>query len=346
MPRKIPKAEIPSDDVVASILKDFGEDVATSGDSLLDVEKVIIPVCPTLDLIHNGGLQEGTFVIFSGQPRCGKTTTSLHFAGKAQSAQYGHRQVIFLNTEARLERRDLQGIGDLKTDLEHFVLIRSIPPYLNDKGEVIRAGKILTAKDYLKIAERFLINTTRRVVILDSVSAMIGESEWMDGLDSVAMGEAQRLFSKFMRRMVPVIATNKHIFIGTVHLYSNLSNTGPKWLEKMSSSANYGLATKFKSTHFTTIRAGNTKDGEAIGQEVHWICERSPLGPPGSATTSTIRYGQGIDEVKEIIDFAIDINLIEKNGTWYYMRFLPKEGKGKNLEHPKAQGPRGKKLID
>src|SRR5438270_7996977 len=102
MARKIQKSIVSNGDVIGSILKDFGEDTVVSGDSLLEVDKVVIPVCPTLDLIHNGGWQEGTFVVLSGPPRCGKTTTSLHFAGRAQLPEYGCRQIIFLNAEARL----------------------------------------------------------------------------------------------------------------------------------------------------------------------------------------------------------------------------------------------------
>lgn len=283
------------------------------GDWLLNQKKAVIPLSPSLDFAHNGGLQEGSFVVLVGPPRCGKTTTSLHFAGKAQQPEYGSREVIYINAEARLEKRDLLGIARLKVDPPYFYIIQSTPP----DEETGSPGKILTAKDNLTIAERFILGTTRKVIILDSVSAMVGESEWIDGLDSVAIGEAQRLFSKFMRRMSQVIATNKHIFIGIVHLYANAGgNMGPKWLEKMSNSAQYGLATKFKATHFEQWSIGGEKKTQ-IGQLVHWRCERSPLGPPGIPAVGYLRYGEGIDEVMELLGYAIDMNFITQSGAWY-----------------------------
>jgi recombination protein RecA len=320
MAKKTPaQAAIPADDVVGSILKDFGEGVLISGDDLLDRDKTLIPVSPALDFGHNGGWQEGTFVVLSGPPRCGKTTTSLHFAGKCQRPEHGSRQVIYLNAEARLEKRDLHGIASIRTDKASFMIAQSTPPAVDSSGAIVKPGKILTAKDYLGIAERFLLNTVGKVVILDSVSAMMGESEWNEGLDSVAIGEAQRLFSTFMRRMSQVIATNRHIFIGIVHLYSNIGNSmGPKWLEKMSTSANYGLATKLRATHFEPWTTG---DKVVIGQVVHWRCERSPLGQPGIVADSFIRYGEGIDEVQEIIKYALYLKFIVRDGSWYKLEF-------------------------
>ncbi len=312
---KEPKA--PSDKVIADIVKDFGQGVIVGGDAIINQKKAVIPLSPTMDFAHNGGLQEGSFVVLVGPPRCGKTTTSLHFAGKAQQPEYGSRGVVYLNAEARLEKRDLLGIARLKVEPPHFYIVQSTPPD-EEKGT---PGKILTAKDYLTIAERFIMGTTRKVIILDSVSAMVGESEWVDGLDSVAIGEAQRLFSKFMRRMSQVIATNQHIFIGIVHLYANAGGgPGPKWLEKMSNSAQYGLATKFKATYFEAWNTGTDDKKNQIGQLVHWKCERSPLGQPGVPALGHLRYGEGIDEVMETVGYAIDLDFIVKSGSWYTLK--------------------------
>jgi recombination protein RecA len=183
-----------------------------------------------------------------------------------------------------------------------------------------------------------LIGTTDKVIILDSISAMVGESEWNEGLDANAVGEAQRLFSKFMRRMSQVIATNRHIFIGIVHLYANMGGAaakGPKWLEKMSHSAQYGLATKFKATHFESWKVGSGDKESQVGQCIFWKCERSPLGQPGLSADSYLRFGYGLDESMELIEMALPINLIEKSGTWYELRFV--EGDKK----PNVQGMEG-----
>jgi recombination protein RecA len=58
-------------------------------------------------------------------------------------------------------------------------------------------------------------------------------------------------------------------------------------------------------------------DSSQIGQEVEWQVVCSALGPPGASITSYIRYGQGIDKHTELINFAVDIGLINKGGAWY-----------------------------
>jgi len=70
--------------------KSFGDDIVLSANSVLDTKVINIPISPSLDIILNGGVPEGSFVIFTGQPKCGKTTTSLYLAGNAQQPEYGY----------------------------------------------------------------------------------------------------------------------------------------------------------------------------------------------------------------------------------------------------------------
>ena len=130
------------------VLKQFGSDIILSGNAIVDKKTVIIPVSPSVDLILNGGIPEGSFVVLTGQPKCGKTTTSLDFAATAQKPQYAHssfkegREVYYLNIEGRLKKRDLEGIPGL--NLEKFHVIGS------------QTGKILHAEEYLQIGERII----------------------------------------------------------------------------------------------------------------------------------------------------------------------------------------------
>lgn len=103
------------------VKKKFGDDIMRSATSVVDRESVVIPVSPALDLVLNGGIPEGSFVIFTGQPKCGKTTTSLDFAATAQKDEYQGdskkpRHVYYLNIEGRLKKRDLEGIPHLNLD--------------------------------------------------------------------------------------------------------------------------------------------------------------------------------------------------------------------------------------
>jgi predicted ATP-dependent serine protease len=70
------------------VIKTFGEDIILSGNSVVDKKVLTIPLSPSLDIVLNGGIPEGSFVVLTGQPKCGKTTTSLDFAATAQKPEY------------------------------------------------------------------------------------------------------------------------------------------------------------------------------------------------------------------------------------------------------------------
>ena len=148
--------------------KSFGDDIVLSANSVLDTKVINIPISPSLDIILNGGVPEGSFVILTGQPKCGKTTTSLYVAAIAQQKQYAHgdfadgREVYYLNIEGRLKKRDLNGIKGL--DLDRFHIIGS------------KTGKILHAEEYLQIGERIINEVPGSVVIIDSYSALCTEA--------------------------------------------------------------------------------------------------------------------------------------------------------------------------
>jgi len=130
------------------VLKTFGDDIILSGNAVVDKKVLTIPFSPSLDIILNGGVPEGSFVVLTGQPKCGKTTSSLDFAATAQKPEYAYgsfkdgREVYYLNIEGRLKKRDLEGIPGL--NLSKFHVIGS------------QTGKILHAEEYLQIGERII----------------------------------------------------------------------------------------------------------------------------------------------------------------------------------------------
>ena len=195
------------------VLKQFGSDIILSGNAIVDKKTVIIPVSPSVDLILNGGIPEGSFVVLTGQPKCGKTTTSLDFAATAQKPQYAHssfkegREVYYLNIEGRLKKRDLEGIPGL--NLEKFHVIGS------------QTGKILHAEEYLQIGERIINEIPGCLLIIDSYSALCTEAEITSDMDKMQRADGAKLLAKFCRKVSNVIPVNKNIVIGITHLMGN-----------------------------------------------------------------------------------------------------------------------------
>lgn len=301
------------------VVKNFGDDIILDGNAIVDKKNTIIPVSPSLDIILNGGIPEGSFVVLTGQPKCGKTTTSLDFAATAQKPEYkgdlkDTREVYYLNIEGRLKKRDLEGIPGL--NLEKFHVIGS------------QQGKILHAEEYLQIAEKIINEVPGCVLIIDSYSALCTEAEITSEMDKMQRADGAKLLAKFCRKVANVIPVNKNIVIGITHLMGNPTGYGAEFKEKSGQAIAYQTDIKLRAKTFKpwTLSADSTQ----IGQEIEWQVICSALGPPGGNITSYIRYGQGVDKYMEAITLASDMGLIHKGGAWYTLTGLP--------DKPKFQG--------
>lgn len=288
------------------VTKQFGSDIILTGNAVVDKKVLTIPVSPSLDMILNGGIPEGSFVVLTGQPKCGKTTTSLDFAATAQREEYRGslketREVYYLNIEGRLKKRDLEGIPGLNLDKFHVI------------GS--QTGKILHAEEYLQIAERIINEIPGCVLIIDSYSALCTEAEITSDMDKMQRADGAKLLAKFCRKVANVIPVNKNIVIGITHLMGNPTGYGAEFKEKSGQAIAYQTDIKLRAKTFKpwVLSADSTQ----IGQEIEWQVICSALGPPGGSITSYLRYGQGIDKHTELISLAIDIGLINKGGAWY-----------------------------
>ena len=302
------------------VKKKFGDGIMVNANAVVDQELVIIPVSPSLDMALNGGIPEGSFVIFTGQPKCWKTTTSLDFAATAQRKEYAHssfaegRQVYYLNIEGRLKKRDLQGIPNL--NLDNFNIIGS------------QEGKILHAEEYLQIAERIINEIPGSVVIIDSYSALCTESEITSEMNKMQRADGAKLLAKFCRKVANVIPVNKNIVIGITHLMGNPTGYGAEFKEKSGQAVAYQTDIKLRAKTFKAWTTG--KDNVQIGQEIQWQVICSALGPPGGSTASYLRYGEGLDKSIELFKLATDLGLVDKGGAWYTFSCLE--------DKPKFQG--------
>ena len=293
--------------IKTDIKKNFGDDIILSGNSVIDKKILNVSISPSLDIALNGGIPEGSFVILTGQPKCGKTTTSLQIAALAQSKEYAYgdfeegREVYFLNIEGRIKKRDLAGIDGL--DLERFNIIGS------------KTGKILHAEEYLQIAERIINEVPGSVIIIDSYSALCTESEITSDMSKMQRADGAKLLAKFCRKVANVIPVNKNIVIGITHLMGNPGYGSSEWKEKSGQAIAYQTDIKLKATYFKPWSVG--KEETQIGQTIEWQVICSALGPPGAKITSYIRYGKGIDKEMELFNLATDLGLIDKGGAWY-----------------------------
>ncbi len=292
-----------------SLLSKFGKGTLTSATSIIDSKNIIIPVSPAIDLILSGGIPEGSFVVTTGPPKLGKTSFCLHFAGHAQKPRYNSelspkgqgRHIYFFNIEGRIKSRDLTGIKHLDISKEKFTIIESSP------------GNILTAENYIDIAEQLINEKPGCIFILDSFSALCTEEDYAGDIGKRFRANSPLLLARFCRRISNIIPINKSIVMGITHMIANQGMGMSPWMEASGRKLQYQTDVKLKGTHFTPWKSGETQ----IGQDIHWECTTSAIGPPGGKCTSKFRYGYGIDKEAELVDLCVDLSLIKKGGAWY-----------------------------
>jgi len=294
----------------------YGEGIFIDGDAILSKPKQIIPLSPCLDIGLSGGIPEGSWVVFTGPEKCGKTTSALHFAANAQQEKYGGRKIFYLDIEGRLKKMNLTGIPGLKLSKPHFNRIGSVK------------GKILNAQDYLSIGEKIIHNEPGSVLIIDSFSALCTDTELTSELTDQQRADSQKLQAKFIRRTANVVPVNDIIVIGITHIMSNPSGYGAGKVEKTANAVKYQGDVKL---HAKEIEAWMDADKQ-IGQIVNWQVVFSALGPPGAKIKSYIRYGQGIDVYAELVQVCSEIGLIKKGGSWYTFENDGVEVKKQGLE--------------
>lgn len=291
------------DDIVSNYIINKYGDIVKSGIEVLETinSYEIISFSPVLDIALKGGIREGTVVGITGDPKTCKTSSCLHFAGKCQKLG---KKVIYLNTEGRMNRQNFDGIQGL--DIEALRIVESTE------------NKIVSAEDFLNIAEYYIKNLPGCVVIVDSTSSMVPQCELEGEIRTGIRNALPRLLSMFFKRIGNSVAKNRVIAIFVTH---NIANTGggPFSPNKM---ADCGNMLQYQvGTNLLIKGKGKweSNDGSGqIGQKIFWEIATSNTGAkPYTKVEGWFKYGLGIDETQEIFQMACELNIIKVGGSWY-----------------------------
>jgi recombination protein RecA len=300
----------------ASLVKEYGDSVFIGVDFLLDEQKEILSVSPACDIALNGGVPMGGMLILSGKSGTGKTTTALQIVANAQQAN-PNRLIIYADVEHRLCPKNLKGVHGLVVNPEYFKVVQSTQE------------KILSAEDYINILITLIKDNPGCIVIVDSASALCGESEQSDKVKANMRSPGPKLMAGFCRQIAPILRVNKCLVIILQHMIANTGGMGgPSWVEDGGEKIKYHADVRMRIKYIEKWKEGETQ----VGQIIHWEIVKSALGGPVEMFDSYLRYGYGLDDVWEIINLACDIQLITKGGAWYTLSFVEGE------EKPKIQG--------
>lgn len=309
MAKKKTKAEPKINPAIdASLIKEFGEGIFVSGQSIIDKPYTLIPVSPAIDMMLGGGIPEGSFGISTGPPKVGKTTLWLDFAGTAQGMAYANdfcpdgRHVYFFNVEGRIKPRDLSGIKNLDVSSRWFTSIQS------------EVGNILTAEKYLSICEHLINTRPGAIFIIDSFSQLCSQARKDGSYADRFRDDVPLMLANFCKRVSNVLPVNRSLLLGVTHRLANQGNSKSAWMEASGQKVQYQLDVKLEAPWREFVPK---KSDNPYGQIVHWRCHSSALGPPNRKAQSLLRYGHGLDKEWELINIAKDVGLVKTAGTWF-----------------------------
>lgn len=274
------------------INKDFGAgSVMCLGDKpLRGIEAISTGSLLLNEALGIGGLPKGRIVEIYGPESSGKTTVALHVIAEAQKKG---GICAFIDAEHAFDETYAKAIG---VDINNLHL--SQPDY----GE-----------QALEEADRLIATGAISVLVIDSVAALVPKSELEGDMGDSKMGLQARLMSQACRKLSGSI--NK---TGTVCIFINQlrSTIGNMYVFEVTTGGN---ALKFYASVRLDIRkVSQLKDGDdAYGNRVKVKVVKNKVAPPFKIIEFDIIYGQGIDFVGELIDIAVQKEIIQKSGSWY-----------------------------
>ena len=276
--------------IIGDIEKEFGKE-AICGNQI-DIERVSSGSM-LLDKILGGGYGAGRLVEIMGWESSGKTTLAIHACREVQDRG---KIAAYIDTENAMDPVYMEAIGvDLSP--EHFLL-----------------SQAETAEMALTILKKLLDCPDVGIIVLDSIAALVPKAKIEGNVGDQTIALVARLLSAEL----PIIAQRAKKN-GTVVIFINQYRDKVGGFMGSSNTTTGGNAMKFYASQRLEVnRMGNKTEGEEVtGIRAKVTVKKNKIAPPFRKTEISIVFGRGIDVLQEILDLAVEQNIVKKAGSWY-----------------------------